>query len=167
MSKEELVALLEEHRATIEQQGTSLLQKDTKIERLKDQLQELKRLFFGRKSERYVGAESGDTSQLSLFVQHPHEDSEDKTVKEEVGPYKRDKRKGKPKRAKLPDNLPVVEVYIEPEEELIEGWIKIGEEITEELDITPAKFRIIRYIRPKYARPKPSRTKIRTVSMLL
>ena len=159
MSKEELLAVLEEQQATIEEQGTALQEKKVKIERLKDQLQELKRLYFGRKSERYVGGESGDSTQLSLFVQHPHEDSEDKTVKEEVGPYKRDKRKGKPKRAKLPDNLPIVEVYIEPEEELVEGWVKIGEEITEELDITPAKFRIIRYIRPKYARPKAEQDK--------
>ncbi len=167
MAKEELIALLEKQEAAISQQEAAISQqvgalaeKDTKIERLNDELKELKRLYFGRKSERFVNQSPDDPNQLSLFVQHPHEDTTEQTVKEVVvGSYKRDKRKGKPKRMKLPDHLPVVEVIIEPEPELVEGWIKIGEEVTEELDITPAQFRIIRYIRPKYARPKAEQDK--------
>ena len=159
MSKEELLALLAEQQATIDKQGTALEEKETKIERLNNELQDLKRLYFGRKSERYVSDKPGDPSQLSLFVQHPHEDTEEQTAKEVVQSYQRTKTKGKPKRAKLPDNLPVVEVIIEPEEGSVEGWIKIGEAITEELDISPAQFRIIRYVRPKYARPKAEQDK--------
>lgn len=55
---------------------------------------------------------------------------------------------------KLPDGLPVVEVRINPHPDEIKGWVKIGEEITEELDYVPGYLRINRYIRPKYARPK-------------
>ena len=151
-TKEELVTLLI-------QQNTDLVEKDTKIESLYNELQDLKRLYFGRKSERYVSDKPEDPSQLSLFVQHPYEDTEEPTVKEVVKSYQREKTKGKPKRVKLPDNLPVVEVIIEPEAGSVDGWIKIGEEITEELDITPAQFQIIRYIRPKYARPKAEQDK--------
>lgn len=57
----------------------------------------------------------------------------------------------KPKREKLPTNLPVVTVTLHPQAELIEGWTKIREEITEELDFVPGRFRIIRYVRPVYA----------------
>ena len=67
MSKEELLALLAEQQATIDKQGTALEEKETKIERLNNELQDLKRLYFGRKSERYVSGKPGDPSQLSLI----------------------------------------------------------------------------------------------------
>ena len=82
MSKKELVALL----AVKDEQ---LQSRQEKIMDLSGQLQELKRLYFGRKSERYVGQESGNSNQLSLFVQHPHEATCEQTAKEVVKPYKR------------------------------------------------------------------------------
>lgn len=119
--------------------------------RLRQELAELKRLVFGRKSERFVPQQS-PVEQLNLFVQHDHEATEGKTVQQAVQAHSRSK--AQPKRLKLPDNLPVVAVYIEPHPDDIRGWVKIGEEITEELDYVPAIFRLNRYIRPKYARPK-------------
>lgn len=119
--------------------------------RFKEELAELKRLIFGRKSERFV-AEQVPNEQLNLFVQHDHEGAEEKTVQQAVKAHSR--RKARPKRMKLPDDLPVVEIRIEPHPDEIKGWVEIGEEITEELDYVPARFRINRYIRPKYARPK-------------
>ncbi len=178
MSKEELLALLAEQQATIDKQGMALQEKDTKIERLNNELQDLKRLYFGRKSERYVSDKPEDPSQLSLFVQHPHENTEEQTAKEVVKSHQRTKTKGKPKRAKLPDKLPVVEVIIEPEEGSVDGWTKIGEEIT---DCAFAKLRRSKenwiLLRPNSASfamsdpsmrvQRPSRIKIRTVSILL
>ena len=53
---------------------------------------------------------------------------------------------------KLPASLPREQVIIEPTED-VSGWIKIGEEITEELERIPGKLFVRQYVRPKYARP--------------
>ncbi len=60
--------------------------------------------------------------------------------------------KRKPFVQKLPADLPVVETVIEPDEVKAnpEAYKRIGEEVLEELDFTPAKFFIHRIIRPKY-----------------
>jgi len=49
----------------------------------------------------------------------------------------------------LPDHLPVEEIIIEPEEDTT-GMKCIGKEITDQLELIPAKLYIKRYIRPKY-----------------
>lgn len=120
-----------------------------KVDALKDELAELKRLIFGRKSERFV-PEKPPAEQLSLFVRHPHEGSGEKTVEQAVRGYAR--KAGPPSRQKLPDGLPVVRIEITPDPGEIEGWVKIGEVVTEELDYVPGHFRKIQYVRPKYAR---------------
>ena len=56
----------------------------------------------------------------------------------------------------LPENLPrIEEVHDIAEEEKVCGCgsmlSRIGEEVTEELDIVPRQCRVIRHIRPKYA----------------
>jgi transposase len=59
----------------------------------------------------------------------------------------------RPPRQPLPANLETERVVLEPAEvqQQPEGWRKLGEEITEELDWKPAKFIKRLYIRPKYA----------------
>ena len=136
--KEELYAELQQLKAAISKKEAELA--------------ELKRLVFGRKSERFVPEQAAPNEQLNLFVQHDHEGSEEKTVLQAVQAHSR--KKAKPRRMKLPEGLPVVEVRINPHPDEIKGWVKIGEEITEELDYVPGYLRINRYIRPKYARPK-------------
>jgi transposase len=53
----------------------------------------------------------------------------------------------------LPAHLETERVVLEPEEvrQQPEGWRRLGEEVTEELDWKPAKFIKRLYIRPKYA----------------
>ena len=148
ITKEELVAENMQLRAELAQAQEQLLAENR---RLKEELAELKRLIFGRKSERFV-AEQAATEQLNLFVQHDHEGAEEKTVQQAVQAHSRSK--ARPKRMKLPEDLPVVEIRIEPHPDEIKGWVKIGEEITEELDYVPGYLRINRYIRSKFARPK-------------
>lgn len=60
----------------------------------------------------------------------------------------------KPVRQPLPAHLEVQEVLLEPEEIKQDpaAWKKIGEERTEELDWTPARFIKRVYVRPKYVR---------------
>jgi transposase len=59
----------------------------------------------------------------------------------------------RPARPPLPGNLETERVVLEPAEvrQQPEGWRKLGEEITEELDWKPAQFIRRLYIRPKYA----------------
>lgn len=67
------------------------------------------------------------------------------------------KPKGKPSRKALPERLPRVEKIIDlPEHEKVcptsgKPLHRIGEEVTEQLDIVPAKIQVLRIIRPKYA----------------
>jgi transposase len=62
----------------------------------------------------------------------------------------------RPVRQVLPAHLETERVVLEPEEvkQQPEGWRKLGEEVTEELDWKPAKFIKRLYIRPKYANPE-------------
>jgi transposase len=114
------------------------------------QLAELKRMLFGSKSERFVGAVSPE--QLALF--ESDQSQEDHQVEQQEITYKRDpqkKDKAQPTRTKIPAHLPRKEEIIEPEN-VEPGSRKIGEEITEVLEITPSKIYVRKIIRPKYSK---------------
>ncbi len=119
---------------------------------LKFQLEQLKRLVFGAKSERYIP--DSPPEQLSIFDPPP-----EASVKEEeiiVPAHKRKKKKKKPARLKLPDHLKREEQFIEPDIDLSD-MVRIGEERTEMLKYTPAELTVKVIVRPKYAR-KPDLT---------
>jgi len=114
----------------------------------KYQLEELKRLIYGSRSERFIG--SSDQSQLPLFdaLEQPQEvEQETQTITYERKKEKQEKQS--PVRALLPAHLPREEEVIEPEG-LEEGMEKIGEEVTELLEHTPGKLYVRRIVRPKY-----------------
>ncbi len=119
------------------------------VEDLKFQLAQLKRMIFGSKRERFEG--NGHPEQLKL-VFDVEEDMLEEAIeaeKEKIS-YERNKaKKDHPGRETLPSHLPVVEIVLEPSEDVSEMTC-IGNEITEELEYTPAKLYINRYIRPKY-----------------
>ncbi|MCK6695308.1 MAG: IS66 family transposase, partial [Thermoanaerobaculia bacterium] len=124
------------------------------IVRLRQENAELKRMVFGRKSERFVG--SGPDGQLSLELGADQKTAVEGQVDSEEITYTRQKKQGgmakiHPGRAPLPAHLPRVEVTIEPAEDT-EGLVRIGEEITEELDYKPGQFFVRRYRRPKYVK---------------
>lgn len=117
-------------------------------EYLKQQLNELKRLIFGSKSERFIPT---DDSQLSLF------DIEKQQAQEQIQEISYSRKKAKKEKQKairtqIPAHLPRVEEVIEPEN-IEEGSKKIGEEITEILEYNPAKVFVRKIVRPKYAKP--------------
>jgi transposase len=120
---------------------------------LKLQLKEFQRLLFGAKSERFVS----DTpeGQLALFDQS--EAPQQPAVKEQIQYERRkpNKGKGSPIRAKLPPHLLRKEELIEPEN-LPEGAVKLGEEITELLEYTPGKLHVRLIRRPKYKVDSPA-----------
>jgi transposase len=119
------------------------------IDLLREQIRLLYARIFGKKSEK--GKVDPASVQLLLFdIPEPEVGPEQETV--EVPAHTREKSG----RRKLPENLPRVEVVHDiPEEEKICAcggeMEKIGEDVSEKLDIIPAVIRVIRHIRPKYA----------------
>lgn len=63
-------------------------------------------------------------------------------------------RSARERKPRLPENLPVEEVILEPEpvKACPEAWRRIGEEVSEELDYEPGRFLRRRLVRPKYVR---------------
>ena len=114
---------------------------------LKQELEKLKKLIFGSKSERFIPS---DSSQLSLDitgVDQPTNESQTEDIS--YTRSKADKKNGHA-RMELPAHLHREEVVIEPAEDVSEA-VKIGEVITEVLEYTPGKLFVTKYIRPKYA----------------
>ena len=114
------------------------------IEDLKFQIAQLKRMFFGAKRERFESNEHPD--QLTI----PFEFNDEKTEavieadKQQIS-YERSKpAKPHPGRLNLPSHLPVNEIIIEPKED-VSGMTRIGTNITDELEYTPARCHINRY----------------------
>ena len=123
------------------------------LQQQNDYLQEMVRLFqnelFGRKSE---VRPTVDHNQLQLFTppEEPEPIKPDETI--EIKGHARKKRGRKP----LPADLPRVDVLHDiPEEEkqcACGAQLScIGEDISEKLDYIPAKLKVIRHIRLKYA----------------
>jgi len=115
---------------------------------LREQIRHLYDKLYGRKSEK----SQGHNPQLPLFDM-PEPDPDEKEEKTtEVSAHLRKKRG----RKVLPDTLPRIEVVHDlSDEEKVCGCgaelTRIGEEVSEKLDIIPAIIQVIRHIRPKYS----------------
>jgi transposase len=125
----------------------------TEIALLKHQLRELQRIIFGGKHERFIPS-NNHPSQLSLNIQ-AEAIAQCNIIDTKKIEYTRtvttvtENKKEHPGRMKLPDHLERREIIIEPEQNT-EGYKKIGEEVTEELEYEPGKLFVNRYVRPKY-----------------
>lgn len=144
--------LYEEALLTLSEKEEILTLKEEIISNQLFELDKLRRHLFGFRSEKRTGNTGDD--QLGLF-----ELGTTKSVQEELSgsvsaktnlpPKKRAKGTG---RMSLPEELRREKVVIEPSEPT-EGCTRIGEEVTEVLEVVPASFYVKCYIRPKYARP--------------
>jgi transposase len=121
----------------------ALAEKQEQIDALRHELDQLKRMIFGVKSERLAPASAPESEQ-----------EETETIT-----YQRKKHPAKPHpgRAKLPDHLLVRQVIIEPDEDTTD-MIRIGQDVTRKLEYIPGTLEIIEYIRPRYARPAAKQT---------
>lgn len=123
------------------------------IEELKEQVAWFQRMFFGKTSERHVLTHP---DQLTLFEEDKiqEEQTEINTPSTEIDSQpKRNTSTQKPSRKPLPDHLPRQVITLEPEN-LPEGSIKIGEDITEVLERIPSSFFVMQYVRPRYKKSK-------------
>ena len=127
-----------------------LNKKEEKIRVLQHQNEMLLRLLYDSKSEKHKATPVAD-NQLNMFVDIELEEKVEEQTTQVKG-YTKTKKKHIGRKS-LPEHLPLEEIIIEPEEDTT-GMKKIGEQITEVLDYTPASLIRKRYIRPKYAKPE-------------
>ena len=138
-----------------EQEAISLLNRNaeltSEVQLLKYELDQLKRMIFGAKSERFVPAVI--PGQLSLDITTDEtivaQEPQVITVESFDRKKKKDKDQKHPLRMPFPDSLPREEVIILPQGD-ISDCKKIGTEITEELELVEAKIFVKRFIREKY-----------------
>ncbi|SMO94983.1 Transposase [Saccharicrinis carchari] len=128
------------------QQEKQIESQEKSIRLLEEQLAYMKRMMFGKKSERFV-----DPNQLSLGL-----GIEETTPEAQPEPLPKEtvqkKNKKRPVRQPIPKDLPRVIEIIDPEN-LLEGCKKIGEEVSETLEYTPGRLWVRKIVRPKYALP--------------
>lgn len=123
------------------------------IEALHEELAWFRRRYFGRSTEQLSEAEQ---YQLRLFDEAEETllavETEAQPELVSVAPH----RRRRPRREKLPSSFPVKEIVLD----LLEAekhcgcgheLTRIGEETSEKLDVIPPEFRVLRYVRPKYA----------------
>jgi transposase len=115
---------------------------------LREELEQLKRLIFGKKNERFV-SENTDSKQLGLFDEQIEAQPEEQPNKETVSYQRSKKQKKQAKRTALPAFLRrFVETYLP--DNLPEDAVKIGELVTEILEYKPGEIYVRRLVRPKF-----------------
>ncbi len=125
-----------------------------KYGQLEYEFDNLKRMVFGRKTERFIPKPENAT-QLNMFAGEETETQDVEVVHKEVITYERKKAVAKPHpgRAELPPHFPEEIEIIEPEEDTT-GLIKIGEDRSEWIEYRAASLIKKVVIRPRYVRPQ-------------
>lgn len=145
---EEARALIAAQVATIARQQAELGERQKQIVRLQAQLAKLRRMHFGRSSERL----DAEIAQLELALEDLEEQEAAKPGDAVARAPARAADVVKPGRRPLPDHLPR-EIVTHPTVcacPRCGGELRrLGEDVTEVLDYRPASFRVIRHVRPK------------------
>jgi len=128
---------------------------ESRLNEMQFQLEQMKRLLYGSKRERFI--KDTDENQMTLPFDVPEDTTPEKQEETITYVRKKAKRKNHPGRMALPGHLQVEEIIIEPEEDTT-GMKCVGKEVTDQLELVPAKLFIKRYIRPKYIRPEDKET---------
>ena len=154
-AKSQVAALIQSLLDQTERDAALIKAKDFKIEALTHEVAYYRRIRFGVKSEslsplqRDVFEETWNTdmSAIEAELEQLKDDQPGETVVKPKRP-----RAG---RQPLPAHLPRIEHRHEPESctcgKCGQDLVKIGEDITEQLDVVPAQFTVHRHIRPQYA----------------
>jgi transposase len=135
--------------SSLEQEQRSIINElRSENEELKRQLNDFKRLIFGKKNERFVSTDGGQTSLFNTSeADVPTEGTGLKVVTYQRSKSVKDSQK--PVRTSLPAHLPREEQIIEPEDKPANA-VKIGEAVTEILEYRPGIMYVRKIVRPKY-----------------
>ena len=141
---------LKNQKDELHHKEVELHHKELKIQALMLELAHLRRIRYGVKNEALTAV------QRDLFDESCHEDMA--AVAEEVEqltPSVPKPRRDRAGRQPLPTHLPRIEHRHEPEScqcgQCGRDLVKIREDVTEQLDVEPARFFVHRHIRPQYA----------------
>lgn len=140
--------ILAQHQNLVTQHET-LVSRETEIENLKLLILKLRRMQFGRKSEKL----DHQIEQLELQLEDL-EAAQTESLASQTGASSQTTRTPKrPARRPLPDHLPRETQTYEPEQAACPecgGTLrKLGEDVSELLEFVPARFKVIRIVRPK------------------
>lgn len=130
-------------------QRAQLADREHEIERLKLLIARLKRLQFGRSSEKL----DRQIGQLELVLEDLETNRAACATRKEP-PEASPAPKDKPVRRPLPAHLPRERVVHEPACTCSECGVamrRIGEDVAEVLEYVPASFKVVRHVRPKFA----------------
>lgn len=142
----------------------------SRVEELRAHYEKLLNRLAYRRSERYKSGKTGP-EQVSKAaaqgagaapgLQTPEVDETNGDAESEFPPddapqSKRDLKGKHPGRRKLPEDIPAIEIVLPPDED-VTGWIKIGEERTEELEYVPGFFVRKIYVRERFREPDGER----------
>ncbi len=145
-------AVIAAHEQTIAQRDHTIAFKDAKIDKLTHEIARLRRVQFAAKSERM------DPAQRELFDEAMAADiaaleTELAALREPAQPAARPPRQ--PVRRTLPPELPRIETIHEPAScdcaTCGAALVKIGEHVSEKLDVEPMTFFVRRDVHPQYA----------------
>src|SRR6185312_7026939 len=144
-------ALIEAQAATIARQDAELLAHRETIETMRLQLARLRRMQFGRSSEKIAA----EIAQLTLALEDFEAGIERKNEPVDTEPPAAgDEARKRPARRPLPDHLPRTTIAHDTACTCPHcgGALRpLGEDVTEVLDYVPASFRVIRHVRPKFS----------------
>jgi DNA repair exonuclease SbcCD ATPase subunit len=143
------VLLLAAH-SELEIAREKLLSRDQEVEYLKLQLQKLRRMLFGRSSEKVAQ----QIEQLELRLEDLETAKAERVRRSEVAAPAADPETRSSRRA-LPDHLPrEIERHL-PEHDCCPecgGRLRLlGEDVSEMLERIPATYKVIRHVRPKFS----------------
>jgi len=147
---------IDEHAKQLAERDQAIKFKDTKLQKVTFELARLKAWKFGAKTEAMT------TEQRRLFEETVAEDeaalqAQLDALQGKTTAAAADTERRKPRRQPLPDNLRRVVHHHEPEDTHCptpgcgRSMVRIGEDISERLDIIPAEFFVHRHVRGKWA----------------
>src|SRR5471032_1441878 len=141
---ESLKELIRAQRAIMASREIEATRARVEIEKLRLELSKLRRMKFGRSSEKI----DQRINQLELLL----EELETSEARLPAPPAQLAPRLPRPARKPLPEHLPRESVVHEPACECPQcgaAMRKIGEDVSEMLEYVPARFKVIRHVRPK------------------
>ena len=145
----ELRVLLTQREAELAVARAELTGARLQIEQYKAQLAKLRRMQFGRSSEKL----DAQIEQLELLLEDLEESEAARAAPAQREPRPASRERRQPVRRPLPDHLPREEIVHHPGS-VCPGcggtrFSKIGEDVAEVLEKIPARLKVIRHIRPK------------------